>query len=187
MGLGAIGLMAAQMARLQGAQLVIVSDPIARRRQIALENGADYAIDPTTQDAGLTIKELTGGRGADAVIETSGSYPALQAAFRGVAYAGRIAIVGWYNPCQGAFDLGQEAHMNNATVFFSRACSEPNPDFPRWSWSRINQTCWSLLSKGLLRCDNVIDPVVPFDQAAQACCQYVDQEPARSVKMGVIF
>lgn len=187
MGLGAIGLMAAQMARLQGARLVIVCDPIEKRRQIALENGADCAIDPARQDAGLEIKKLTDGMGADAIIETSGTYPALQAALRGVAYAGRIAVVGWYNPCKGAFDLGQEAHMNNATLFFSRACSEPNPDYPRWSWARINASCWALLSKGLLKCDNVIDPVVPFDQAAQAYCQCVDQDPARSVKMGVTF
>ena len=51
--MGAIGLMAAQMAKLQGARLVIVSGPIEKRRATALENGADYALDPMTQDVGL--------------------------------------------------------------------------------------------------------------------------------------
>ncbi len=186
-GLGAIGLMAAQMAKLQGARLVIVSDPIEKRRKTALENGADYALDPMTQDVGLEVKRLTGNLGADVVIETSGTYPALQAGLRGVAYGGRIAVVGWFKKCRGNFDLGFEAHMNNATVFFSRACSEPNPDYPRWSWKRLNEECWELLSSGKIKCENVIDPVVSFDRAAETYLDVVDANPAKSVKMGVVY
>lgn len=184
-GLGAIGLMAAQMAKLQGARIVIVSDPIAKRREIALANGADAALDPMTQDVGLEVKRLTGNMGADVVIETSGTYPGLQTALRGVTYGGRIAVVGWYQKCRGYFDLGLEAHMNNATIFFSRACSEPNPDYPRWSWKRINEECWRLLTTGALNCENVIDPVVTFDEAAETYLEVVDRHPDKSVKMGV--
>lgn len=187
MGLGAIGLMAAQMARLQGARLVIVSDPIEKRRALALKHGADYALDPATQDVGLEIKRLTGNTGCDVVIETSGSYPALQSALRGVAYGGRISVVGWYKACKGNFDLGFEAHMNNATLFFSRACSEPNPDYPRWGWDRINSECWHMLSTGMLNSDGVIDPIVPFQLAADTYLDVVVEHPEKSVKMGVEF
>jgi len=186
-GLGAIGLMAAQMAKLQGAKTVIVSDPIAKRREIALENGADVALDPMTQDVGLAVKCLTNKKGADVVIETSGTYPGLQAALRGVTYGGRIAVVGWYKKCRGNFDLGLEAHMNNATIFFSRACSEPNPDYPRWNWARINEECWHLLSSGALKCENIIDPVVSFEEAGSTYLDVVAQNPYKSVKMGVKF
>ena len=186
-GLGAIGLMAVQMAKLQGASIVIASDPIARRRELALSLGADYALDPIHEDAGLQMKLLTGKRGVDAVIETSGTYPALQAALRGVTYGGRIAVVGWYGRDRGGFDLGHEAHMNNASLMFSRACSEPNPDYPRWSWERINETCWNLLASGAIRCESVIDPVVSFEEAGDAYRQYVVENPASSVKMGVRF
>lgn len=186
-GLGAIGLMAAQMARLQGAKTVIVSDPIAKRREIALACGADYAIDPIHEDAGLRMKQLTGNLGTDVVIETSGSYPSLQAALRGVAYGGRISVVGWFGRDKGGFDLGHEAHMNNATLFFSRACSEPNPDYPRWSWNRLNITCWEMLIKGLLNCELVIDPIVPFEKAGDAYREYVVDNPSLSVKLGVQY
>lgn len=186
-GLGAIGLIAAQMAKLQGAKLVIVSDPIEKRRQIALENGADYAFDPITQDVGLEVKKLTGKLGADVAIETSGTYPGMQTALRAVAYGGRIAVVGWYNKCHGNFNLGLEAHMNNATIFFSRACSEPNPDYPRWNWKRLNEECWRLLSTGALKCENIIDPIVSFDEACETYLDVVDQNPYKSVKMGVTF
>ena len=40
------------------------------------------------------MKQLTGTRGVDVVIETSVSYPGLQAGLRGLTYGGRIAIVG---------------------------------------------------------------------------------------------
>ena len=77
--------------------------------------------------------------------------------------------------------------MNNATVFFSRACSEPNPDYPRWSWKRLNEECWELLSSGKIKCENVIDPVVSFDRAAETYLDVVDANPAKSVKMGVAY
>lgn len=186
-GLGAIGQMAAQMARLAGAGLVVVSDPIEGRRRIALQNGADVALDPARDDVGLAVKELTAKLGADAVLETSGHYAALQQALRGVAYGGRIAVVGWYGPCGGQLDLGREAHFNNATLFFSRACSEPNPEAPRWSWDRVNARCWAMLCENQLQCDNIIDPVVPFDEAAEAYLEYVDLHPEKSVKMGVRY
>lgn len=186
-GLGAIGLMAAQMAKLQGAKTVIVSDPIAKRREIALKCGADYAIDPVHEDAGLMMKRLTGNRGVDVVIETSGTYPGLQAGLRGVAYGGRIAVVGWFGRDRGGFHLGAEAHMNNATIFFSRACSEPNPDFPRWNWERLNETCWELLRSGKINCEEVLDPVVSFEEAGDAYREYVVEKPYLSVKMGVEF
>lgn len=76
------------------------------------------------------MKQLTGNRGVDVVIETSGSYPGLQAGLRRLTYGGRIAIVGWFGRDRGGFDLGHEAHVNNATLIFSRACSETNPDYP---------------------------------------------------------
>lgn len=184
-GLGAIGLMAVQMAKLQGAKMIIAVDPIAKRRELALKYGADYALDPVNEDAGLMMKRLTGNKGVDVVVETSGSYPALQTALRGVTYGGRIAAVGWYGYDRGGFHLGAEGHMNNATIIFSRACSEPNPDYPRWSWERINDTCWELLCAGKIDCEDVLDPVVPFEEAGDAYRKYVVENPSLSVKMAV--
>lgn len=185
-GLGAIGLIAAQMARLAGAAQVIVCDPIEKRRQVALENGADLALDSASVDVGLEIKKATDNRGADVVIETSGNYYALQQAIRGVAYNGNVAVVGWYHECHGGLDLGREAHFNQPNILVSRACSEPNRDYPRWDFDRICSTCWEFLSKGLIKCENIVDPVVPVEEAAEAYMA-IEQDPSRSVKLGVEF
>jgi threonine dehydrogenase-like Zn-dependent dehydrogenase len=186
-GLGAIGQLAAQLAKLAGASYVAVVDPIEKRREVALRAGVDEAFDPINQDVGLELKKATNKMGVDVVIETSANEFALQQALRGLAYGGTIAYVGWARPFKGGLDLGREAHFNNAKIIFSRACSEPNPDYPRWSWRRIEETCWKMLSEGALNCEEIIDPVVSFEESANGYESYVDQHPEKSVKLGVKF
>ncbi|HUC92773.1 MAG TPA: zinc-binding dehydrogenase [Paenibacillus sp.] len=184
-GLGAIGQIAAQMAKRAGAGYVAVVDPIAGRREAALRAGADAAFDPTADDVGLELKKATNRLGVDVIIETSANEFALQQSLRGLAYGGTIAYVGWARPFKGGMDWGREAHFNNARIVFSRACSEPNPDHPRWSWRRIEAVCWDMLKKGLIDCDEIISPVIPFEESPDGYESYVDRHPERSIKLGV--
>ncbi|MFB5188741.1 zinc-dependent alcohol dehydrogenase [Alicyclobacillus fastidiosus] len=186
-GLGAIGQLASQMAKLAGASYVAVIDPIERRRVTALRAGADEAFDPVTQDVGLELKKATRQVGVDVTIETSASELALQQALRGLAYSGTIAYTGWARAFQGGLDLGREAHFNNAHIVFSRACNALNRDHPRWDWRRIEETCWELLETGALNCERVIYPVVPFEECGEGYEKYVDQRPDQSIKLGVSF
>ena len=127
-GLGAIGQIAIQLAKRAGASVVIGVDPIAHCCDIARRHGADFCLNPIGTDVGKEIKTLTGKQGADVIIETSGYADALQSAFRGLAYGGTISYVAFAKPFAEGFNLGREAHFNNAKIVFSRACSEPNPD-----------------------------------------------------------
>ncbi|ELY4227457.1 zinc-binding alcohol dehydrogenase [Cronobacter sakazakii] len=185
-GLGAIGQIAVQLAKKAGASVVIGVDPIEHRCAIARRHGGDTTFNPIGADIGLEIKKLTGKQGADVIIETSGNADALQAALRGIAYGGTISYVAFAKPFT-SLNFGREAHFNNAKIVFSRACSEPNPDYPRWSRKRIEETCWELLMNGYLNCEDLIDPVVPFAQSAESYMKYVDQHPELSIKMGVTF
>ncbi|NLT73059.1 MAG: zinc-dependent alcohol dehydrogenase family protein [Chloroflexi bacterium] len=90
-GGGAIGQIMAQLARLQGAGRVIVSDLSAARREMALELGADAVIDPIAQDP-LSAGQLLEG-GANVVIEAVGS-AATDA--QAIAWAGRGGTVLWF-------------------------------------------------------------------------------------------
>lgn len=186
-GLGAIGLMAAQAAKLAGASMVAVSDPIERRRKVALDNGADIAFDPTKEDFGLILRDMTGGLGVDVVIETSGNYKAVEQGIRALAYGGNFAMVGWLGECHIPINLGYEGHFNQCHFYFSRACSEPNNDYPRWSFDRICAVAWEMLCKGMFKCDNIVDPVVEFDTCDESYLHYIVENPAESVKMGVQF
>lgn len=186
-GLGAIGLMAVQLGKKIGARPVIGVDPIAIRREAALNSGADYVLDPGECDIGLEIKKLTGKLGADCIIETSGSAGALQSALRGLAYGGTVSYVAWAREFAGGINFGREAHYNYGRVVFSRAASEPNPDFPRWDRKRIEKTCWNLILDGSLSGDDIVNPVVNFEESPSAYCKYVDTNPELSIKLGVAF
>lgn len=186
-GLGAIGQIAVQLAKKAGANIVIAVDPIAHRREIAMKNGADYALDAVGIDVGMEIKKLTGKMGADEIIETSGNVNALQAALKGLAYGGTIAFVAFAKEFPAGLCLGREAHFNYGKIIFSRACSEPNPEYPRWNRKRIEDTVWKLLMNGYLNCEDIVYPVVDFKDSAAAFCRYVDTNPEESIKMGVTF
>ena len=134
-GLGAIGLMVAQAARLAGARWVAVIDPIERRREAAMRHGADLALNPADVDAGLEIKQLTDKAGVETAFETSGAYPAFEDALRSVCYAGTVVSTAYYHGTQGVH-LAGEWHRNRINVISSRANSQPMPQ-PNWTFPRI--------------------------------------------------
>jgi threonine dehydrogenase-like Zn-dependent dehydrogenase len=185
-GLGAIGLMAVQLAKLAGASFVAAVDLLPARREVAAQTGADLVLDPTTVDAGLEIRHATGSHGVDVAIETSGSAHALHQAVRGLAFGGTVAITAWYNEFRGGLDLGREAHFNRPTFVFTRAESEPHRDHPRWDNRRQADAAWELLAAGRVDCKPVVQPVVAFDDVIEAY-RAIDLHPGRSVKLGVRF
>jgi len=93
-GAGPIGLLAAQYALVIGA-VPIVIDPIDERLSFARSLGIPFGINPVGENAVDRIREITGGRMAEAVLEASGSDAAIRSSIAYVAYAGRIALVGW--------------------------------------------------------------------------------------------
>jgi S-(hydroxymethyl)glutathione dehydrogenase/alcohol dehydrogenase len=71
-GCGGIGLSTVQGARISGASRIIAVEPVAEKRQLALEFGATDALDPGACDPVEQVKEMTGGLGADYIFEAVG-------------------------------------------------------------------------------------------------------------------
>lgn len=69
-GIGGIGINAVQGAKHAGAEHIIAIDPLANKRQKALELGATLAFE-NAEDAKVAVDELTNGQGADAAIITT--------------------------------------------------------------------------------------------------------------------
>ena len=184
--LGAIGLMAVQLLRLAGASPIIAFDPIAKRRELASEFGAILTLDPTACDAGLEIRQATQGRGADVVIDYSGTRQAMQDALRGVAFGGNVVAGAFPPPYSAGLDLGAESHVNIPNIIFSRACSDPNRDHPRWNNDRIYACCYDLILQGKINGEKMVWPVVSFDELATAYPKIAD-DPASTLKLGVCY
>ncbi|MGI8483491.1 MAG: zinc-dependent alcohol dehydrogenase [Thermomicrobiales bacterium] len=213
-GLGAIGLIAAQLARLAGAAQVIVVDPIAARRDLALRHGADIAIDPTADegDAGLAIRKLTGQQsnpdqpqsptrilggylerptqtsqlGVDVALETSGSIAALQQAIRATRFGGTVCVVSFYGRDASGLLLGDEFHINQLKLISVRAESLPMRDAPAWTLARLVDLGMDWLRSGRIQTEGIISPIVPFADAAEAY-RAIDEHPEQSIKLGIRF
>lgn len=212
-GLGAIGLVAAQLARLAGAAQVIVVDPIASRRELALAHGADIAIDPASEpggDTGLAIRRLTGSPdydggagtrlvggyterpsqtsnlGVDVAVETSGSVGALGQAIRSARFGGTICVVSFYGRDAAGLLLGDEFHINQLTMLSVRAESLPMRDAPGWTLDRLVQVSLDWLQTARIRTDGILSPIVPFSEAVEAY-RAIDEHPEQSIKLGIRF
>lgn len=72
-GGGPIGLLTLQMMKKFGATSLTLIEPIAERRELAKQFGADHVIDPIHEDVKDAANQITDGRGFDVVIEASGS------------------------------------------------------------------------------------------------------------------
>ena len=71
-GVGGIGSIVFDMVLHTGAAQITVSDPVAQKRENALKMGAQYVIDPMSEDLVARGMEITGGRGYDQIFEVSG-------------------------------------------------------------------------------------------------------------------
>lgn len=95
-GAGIMGLLHVQLAKLKGAR-VIVSEPDAARRQRALDMGADYAIDPTSQDIVKFIMSVT-EKGADVVFNTVANPKVFNQCFDMIGMMGRVVAYSSLHP-----------------------------------------------------------------------------------------
>ncbi|MCC6315707.1 MAG: zinc-binding alcohol dehydrogenase, partial [Thermomicrobiales bacterium] len=115
-GQGLIGLLVAQFVRGTAARQVITVEGLPQRRAMSLSRGVDACLDPATDDVALAVRERTGGRGADVVIDASGSYAALQEAIRTAAPNTTVIALSWYGGTGGALALSDEFHHNRITI-----------------------------------------------------------------------
>jgi L-iditol 2-dehydrogenase len=94
-GQGPIGIFAAQLCQLAGAHRVIATDIHDDRLAISEHVGIDVTINPRSKDVVERVMELTEGKGADVVVEASGSPQALLQGCAAARQYGRIAVIGW--------------------------------------------------------------------------------------------
>jgi L-iditol 2-dehydrogenase len=114
LGQGCQGLLATQIVRALGAKLVIVSDPLPHKRRLALELGADVALDPDAVNVVHEVERLTSLRGVDLVVECAGIEETVRMLPYLVRRTGVVAQIGAVtNPV--TFDYGY-VHFKNFII-----------------------------------------------------------------------
>lgn len=93
-GFGMIGAAVAMLARATGAAAIFVVEPSPNRRRLVTEMALGDAFDSTDQSVGRQIRDMTGGIGADVVVDCSGQGEVLDQAISSARRGGRVAIAG---------------------------------------------------------------------------------------------
>ena len=97
LGQGPIGLALARLCALSGAGRLVVTDAREAPFAVSRAYGATDCINVAETDPTIAVADLTGGIGADVVIETSG-FPASSAIVLDVVRKeGKVAHIGWAN------------------------------------------------------------------------------------------
>jgi len=172
-GCGGVGNAAVLGARLAGARTVIGVDIDSRKLEWAKQFGANHVINSRETDPVERIHELTGGNGADVVIEAIGRPETYLQAFYARDLAGTVVLVGVPTP-----DMRLEAPLLD---FFGRGGALksswygdclPERDFP--------MLC-DLYLQGRLPLDKFVSETIALDQVEPAFAKMERGEVLRSV------
>ena len=180
-GAGVPGQIVAQLSRLNGACVTVV-DPLASRRSLADRLGAAATLDPRSDDVAAVVRAATGNRGADVVIEMSGSYEALSEAIRTVGYSSRVVASGFFQGPATALRLGEEFHHNRVSIVGSQIYGVAPHLQHRWDELRMSRTVLTLEDAGDLKLTELVSHVVP-DSDAPAAFELLDSAPRDALQI----
>lgn len=151
-GAGIMGLIHAKLCKLRGA-MVVMAEPDARRREKALQAGADHAVDPLEVNPSAYIRQNLNPHGAEVVIFTAGGQAAFQQAVEAVAVGGRLMLYGSMHPSGTVTIDANDIHYREYKLLGSSRHDKES--------FREAVDC---LSAGLINVKDLVSAVVPFSQ-----------------------
>ncbi|MDF3147008.1 MULTISPECIES: NAD(P)-dependent alcohol dehydrogenase [unclassified Streptomyces] len=94
LGAGAVGLSAVMAAALTPATNIVAVDRVGERLSLAKELGATHTVNAAETDLAEALAQITGGQGADGVVETTGNVGVLRQGVDALAARGTLVVVG---------------------------------------------------------------------------------------------
>jgi S-(hydroxymethyl)mycothiol dehydrogenase len=172
-GCGGVGNAAILGARLAGARTVIGVDIDPRKLEWARQFGANHVINSRETDPVERIRELTGGNGADVVIEAIGRPETYLQAFYARDLAGTVVLVGVPTP-----DMRLEAPLLD---FFGRGGALKSSWYGDCLPERDFPLLCDLYLQGRLPLEKFVSETIALDQIEPAFAKMERGEVLRSV------
>ena len=168
-GGGAIGLIMVQLAKLSGASCVILSEPVAMRREIGLKVGADHTIDPFRENISDAIRSFTGQPGTDVVIECVGNTAAVRQAFEATKRGTTVLL--FSVPKADTFhELSlEDVYQKELTILGSMI----NPD--------THGRAVELINKGRVRFEEIVTHSFPVEKLQEAIQMQMSDESIKVI------
>ncbi len=178
-GQGVVGLLTTMLLRRTGAGLVIGVDLHEKRREASRLAGAHHALPPGDELA-AAIRDLTGGRGVDVAIESSGVPSALQSCVDAAAFGATIVVASWYGTRGVTVALGGAFHRRRLRLVSSQVSTLDPAISPRWDRERRTRLVTDLLTE--LPLEDLITHRFPFPAAASAY-ELLDTNPQECLQV----
>ncbi|HEY5836084.1 zinc-dependent alcohol dehydrogenase family protein [Streptomyces sp.] len=164
-GDGAVGLCGVIAAKEMGAERIIAMSRHESRQKLALEFGATDIVAERGEEGVARIKELTGGIGADSVLECVGTAQAMQQALHAARPGGNVGFVG----------VPHEVAVDGQELFFSHVGLRGGPaPVRRYLPDLIDRVLAGAINPG-----KVFDLTLPLDQVAEG---YKAMDERRAIK-----
>lgn len=185
-GLGLLGLLSVQFAKLSGAFPVIACDFSEERRKVALALGADYALDPREEDFIDKVRALTDGRGVNCTVEVTGFLSGLQQALEYTAIMGRISILGCTRISDQPINVYKYIHGKGIEIYGAHTMTRPKLESGPVYWTEKDdyKTFIKLLAAGKVNVKPILTRMVsPRDAANVFNMLHTEKNPP----LGVVF
>ena len=164
-GDGAVGLLAVLSAKQLGASRIIAMSRHAARQKLAREFGATEIVTERGDEGVRRIKELTGGIGADSVLECVGTQESMMQAIRACRPGGHVSYVG----------VPHGVKLDGAELFFTHVHLHGGPAPVRRYLPHLIDLIWNRkIDPG-----KVFDLTLPLDQVAEG---YRAMDERRAIK-----
>ena len=184
-GMGVVGQLALQLAKLTGCDQAIAVDLIDQRLEKADISGATHILNPTTCDLKSQVQQLTEGRGLDVVIEASGYPDLLPELFDLMRIGGRIVLLGsiWHRKVELDLMPFHEKELVMIGAHQPKCPTTPTAIFP-WTQQYNRAQILKYICQGTLNVDHLISHQLPYTEAETAYRLLRDQ---RDQSLGVIL
>ena len=155
-GAGPIGLLHLQLAK-KSAGTVIVSDLSKRRLEAAQDIGADHVIEAGQEDQVKRVKELTGRRGADIVIEAAGTPETWEKA---VAMTRRGGVALLFGGCRSGTSISIDTDVVHYGELTIRGAFHHTPS--------CVEKALNLISSGIVKAEHLVSREMPLAEVSAA-------------------
>jgi NADPH2:quinone reductase len=176
---GGVGVATVQLAKAAGARVIAVVGGRPEKAAAAREAGADELVDRSTEDVAARLRELTGGRGADVVVDPVGG-DAYDASAKAIALDGRIVLIGFAGGRIQDIRAAPVLVRNYSVLgLYWALYLERRPDLVDVAHAELSR----LIAEGIVR--PLVADTVPFEQAPSALARLAGGEIVGRLAVGV--
>jgi threonine dehydrogenase-like Zn-dependent dehydrogenase len=164
-GAGTIGILSALYILHKGGVPILI-DPLENRLAIGKDLGVPYTVNPV--EAEEVVHSITRGRGAEVVLEISGSLEGVKNTVHLASYCGRISLTGWPS-ADPEFNTAMVTRKE-LTIYGSRNSAREFPE------------ALDLIARDIINIKPLISKTVPFDELPDAI-RSIAENPTNIIKV----